>query len=860
MYFTEVGFKWKPTGRTFTIVGNSCPLTRFTSTNVVPPKQTTSHSDDIQKPELKVYSRKPKNVKNIGSSKKAKIVEYKNANPPEPILTWGSNATDIPSSSSLIMTGVLGNDQIARIMGYGDYQLGNVIISRVYYVDGLVLFEQAGLKIRSCKRNSLRLNSERSTVFSYVHYRKARRNPLINPKLKTYQRETISFANGFMWPMRVASNIKKRLYLLVDSRRLLQDLPGNVRIDNGTECVNQTLRECRHTDFRWLRACKESVQNLHKRTQIIIETIHVTFDELTAMASEYSVQDSGASLYDPVHPVYYPTNDNEDLVQDAAAPRAMVLTDSPMSTSIDQDAPSASISSTQEQELSPNISQANVIGDPSRSVSARKQLETNAMWCYFDAFLTSVEPKKFKQAMTEPSWIDAMQEEKGINFKESFAPVARIEAIRIFVANATHKNMMIYQMDVKMAFLNGELKEEVHVSQPEGFLDQKNTSHVYKLKKALYGLKQAPRAWYDMLSSFLISQHFSKGAVDPTLFTRQARNDLLLVQIYVDDIIFASTNTAMCNNPRGIFINQSKYASEFVKKYGFLTIDSVDTPMVEKNKLDEDLQGKQVDAILYRGMIGSLGVEHYGVYTDYLAEACWGRKGWFARDQFLAPLPGNFNQANSGYRPPMVSNQIPPPGFPLIQNPHANSQNNYQNRGSNFNQGQIYRPPVHQPVVNQPVVNQPVAHQGPAPQTHGVSKTDFERYVTANDALLLPVLELFRGNTVTNPKEDLKGITTRSGVTIQGPKAVNHDTEVTKDTMPPANNRSTEDVQPHVVQIQSRNQNPEPNVAPVVPPVPKESIPFPSRRNDEKRKEKANDQNEKFYEIFTDLSFEISFT
>ncbi|GJU65946.1 hypothetical protein Tco_1252205 [Tanacetum coccineum] len=190
--------------------------------------------------------------------------------------------------------------------------------------------------------------------------------------------------------------------------------------------------------------------------------------------------------------------------------------------------------------------------------------------------------------------------------------------------------------------------------------------------------------------------------------------------------------------------------------------------------------------------------------------------------------------------------------------------------------------------VHQPVVNQPVAHQGPAPQTHSVSRTDFERYVTANDAVLrnmqnqgqnlqsqmanlTDMLSKFvtantastsgsgtlPGNTVTNPKEDLKGITTRSGVTIQGPKAVNQDVEVTKDTMPPTNNGSTEDVQPPVVQIQTRNPNPEPNVAPVVTPA---SIPFPSRRNDEKRKEKANDQIEKFYEIFRDLSFEISFT
>ncbi|GJW15750.1 retrovirus-related pol polyprotein from transposon TNT 1-94 [Tanacetum coccineum] len=162
-------------------------------------------------------------------------------------------------------------------------------------------------------------------------------------------------------------------------------------------------------------------------------------------------------------------------------------------------------------------------------------------------------------------------------------------------------NMTIYQMDVKMT-----IKEEVYVSQPEGFVDQDNPSHVYKLKKALYGLKQAPRAWYDMLSSFLISQQFSKGAVDPTLFTWHAGNDILLVQIYVDDIIFASTNTAMCDDPRGIFINQSKYASEIVKKYGLHSTDSVDTPMIENKKLDEDLQGKPVDATLYRGMIGSL--------------------------------------------------------------------------------------------------------------------------------------------------------------------------------------------------------------------------------------------------------------
>ncbi|GJW79107.1 retrovirus-related pol polyprotein from transposon TNT 1-94 [Tanacetum coccineum] len=202
------------------------------------------------------------------------------------------------------------------------------------------------------------------------------------------------------------------------------------------------------------------------------------------------------------------------------------------------------------------------------------------------------------------------RQEEGIDFEESFAPVARIEAIRIFISNAAHKNMMIYQMDVKTAFLNGELKEEVYVSQSEGFVDQDNPSHVYKLKKAPYGLKQAPHAWYDMLSSFFISQRFSKGAVDPTLFTRHARNDLLLMatkfkmSMMGQMSFFLGLQISQC--PRGIFINQSKYASEIVKKYGLNSTDSVDTPMIEIKKLDEDLQGKQVDATLYRGMIGSL--------------------------------------------------------------------------------------------------------------------------------------------------------------------------------------------------------------------------------------------------------------
>nr|GEU86284.1 copia protein [Tanacetum cinerariifolium] len=132
--------------------------------------------------------------------------------------------------------------------------------------------------------------------------------------------------------------------------------------------------------------------------------------------------------------------------------------------------------------------------------------------------------------------------EEGIDFEESFALVVRLEAVQMFIAYAAHKNITIFQMDVKTAFLNGPLKEKVYVRQPEEFIDPEFPNHVYRLKKALYGLKKAPRAWYDKLSSFLIKHGFNKGIVDPTLFTQRHGGDILLVQVYVDDIIYGSTN------------------------------------------------------------------------------------------------------------------------------------------------------------------------------------------------------------------------------------------------------------------------------------------------------------------------------
>nr|GFB50441.1 retrovirus-related Pol polyprotein from transposon TNT 1-94 [Tanacetum cinerariifolium] len=134
------------------------------------------------------------------------------------------------------------------------------------------------------------------------------------------------------------------------------------------------------------------------------------------------------------------------------------------------------------------------------------------------------------------------RQEKIIDFKESFSPVAKMEAIRIFLAYAAHKSFTVFQIDIKTAFLHGSLKEDVYVCQPEGFVNADHPSHVYKLKKALYGLKQAPRAWYDELSMFFLQNHFFNGTIDPMLFIRRFQDAILVVQVYVDDIIFGSTH------------------------------------------------------------------------------------------------------------------------------------------------------------------------------------------------------------------------------------------------------------------------------------------------------------------------------
>jgi hypothetical protein len=222
----------------------------------------------------------------------------------------------------------------------------------------------------------------------------------------------------------------------------------------------------------------------------------------------------------------------------------------------------------------------------------------------------------------------------GLDFEETFAPVARLESIRILLAYAAHHSFRLFQMDVKSAFLNGPIKEEVYVEQPPGFEDDRYPNHVYKLSKALYGLKQAPRAWYECLRDFLIANAFKVGKADPTLFTKTCDGDLFVCQIYVDDIIFGSTNQRSCEEFSRVmmqkfemsmmgeltyflgfqvrqlkdstFISQTKYTQDLLKRFGMKDAKPAKTPMVTNRHIDLNKGGKSVDQKAYRSMIGSL--------------------------------------------------------------------------------------------------------------------------------------------------------------------------------------------------------------------------------------------------------------
>ncbi|GKA79257.1 retrovirus-related pol polyprotein from transposon TNT 1-94 [Tanacetum coccineum] len=201
-------------------------------------------------------------------------------------------------------------------------------------------------------------------------------------------------------------------------------------------------------------------------------------------------------------------------------------------------------------------------------------------------------------------------QQEGIDYDETYASVARLESIRILLAYACALDFKPFQMDVKSAFLNGFINEEVYVAQPPGFIDFEKPDHVYKLKKALYGLKQAPKAWYDRLKAFLIKHEYKMGMVDNTLFTKKKSSNLIIVQIYVDDIIFGSTCQDMCDEFAKIMHDGldrgMMYIKEMLKKFGLEDSKLMKTRMSFDTKLTKDEECESVDSTKYRGMIGSL--------------------------------------------------------------------------------------------------------------------------------------------------------------------------------------------------------------------------------------------------------------
>nr|GEW65087.1 retrovirus-related Pol polyprotein from transposon TNT 1-94 [Tanacetum cinerariifolium] len=466
--FTEIEYSWKPIGRTFTIVGNKCSLTRITSTKEVPLKETTITPVITQSPALKVYSRKPKASRSIRFGSKARIVESKTSNTKEPKQSWGSTVSDVPSSSLI------------------DYKLSKL------------------------------------------------------------------FCDYGLWRL---SNGK--------SYNILSLLCGRVSEDLGKLKPKADIGI-----FVGYAPTKKAFRIYNKRNRMIIETIHVDFDKLTAMASKQFSSRPEPKLMTPgtislgiMQNIPFSTNSYNH-------PALAVSTGIPSLTTIDQYAPSTSTSQTNQETPSLVISLDVKEGDHDIKVA---HMDNNPYVDFLIPEPSSEESstQSYKEALTESCWIEAIQEElnkfeclevwvlvphpdhvmiitlkwiyrlklyklegvlknkarlvtkgdfqeEGIDFKESFALVARLEAIHIFTAFPAHMNMVVYQIDVKTAFLNDILHEEVYVSEPDGFVDPENPNHVYKLKKALYNLKQAPQAWQSLpkRTYMRLSESFNRGTIN----------------------------------------------------------------------------------------------------------------------------------------------------------------------------------------------------------------------------------------------------------------------------------------------------------------------------------------------------------
>ncbi|GKA48977.1 retrovirus-related pol polyprotein from transposon TNT 1-94 [Tanacetum coccineum] len=422
----------------------------------------------------------------------------------------------------LLSTVKFGNDQVAKIMGYGDYQIGNVTISRVYYVEGLgynlfsvgqfcdsdleVAFRKHTCFVCNLEGVDLILGSRGTNLYSLSIGDMMASSPICLLSKATKTKSCLEPALHEMTPATLSSGL------------VPNSPPSASFVPQSRHEWDLMFQQCLMSSF------------------------------LLQLASLVPVKE---------------------------APTLVESTGSPSSTTIDQDAPSPSTLQTTPQsqsqiiplcaeEESHDLEVAHMSNDPYFSIPIPETVSEESSSS--DVMQEELHEFECLEVWELVPRLDKVMEEV-IDFEESFAHVARLEAVKIFLAFAAHMNMIVYQMDVNTPFLNGILRKEVYVSQLDGFVDPNNPNHVYRLTKALYRLKQAPRAWYDLLSSFLLSQRFSKGTVDPTLFISRKGKDILLVQIYIDNIIFDSTTTELCD--KFSEITCSKFKMSMMGKISF---------------------------------------------------------------------------------------------------------------------------------------------------------------------------------------------------------------------------------------------------------------------------------------------------
>nr|GEY83170.1 hypothetical protein [Tanacetum cinerariifolium] len=608
--FKSVSHIWKPTGWIFALVGNACPLTRIATPTIVPPREPIPIVNSTDKP-----------VVTLAQAKDTVILKLK-----EKLNSLNGDVKDrhVKRDVEEIETLNIKLDHKEKVLVITTLKVqlnklkGKAVLSKAVSLNlidpGLLKVDVAPLVLKLCNNRIAHIDYIRHTQEEAATLREiVESDILLSPLNTSLVYAAVATACFTQNRSIIRLRHRKTPYELLHSK--LPDLSffhmfGSLCYPtNDSKNLGKLQPKADIRIFIGYAPTKKAFRIYNRRTRRIVETIHVDFDELTAMASEHHSSgpalnemtpgtiSSGLVLTSSPSTSYVPPSQNDwnflfqpmfdellnpppsvvNQTPEAIAPIAEVIPpgyvdsiSSPSSTTVEQDAPSTSNSPTPTETQSSVIPQdvgednldmevAHMGNDSlfsvpipevtSAPVSTRLQLHEQALFCYYDAFLTSVEPKTYKEALTQSCWIEAMQEElneferlevwelvprpdqvmeEGIDFEESFAPVARLEAIRIFLAYAAHKNMVVYQMDVKTAFVNGNVREDVYVSQPDGFVDPNNLNHVYKLKKALYGLKQAPRACFE-------------------------------------------------------------------------SYDPVDTPMVEKSKLDEDKEGKAVDLSHYRG-------------------------------------------------------------------------------------------------------------------------------------------------------------------------------------------------------------------------------------------------------------------